>query len=288
MIPNPSVFIKNFSPLNDTDLYIQIVDESGKKGLKDILKRVYLMFSANPNDIELEKIWRMGIITTEKFIKYLRNKFSDDHLRCFEYVFEAECLNLKKIKKQVIVDMGGGFSYSTIVPAFFRFSNSRILSVDVLDYPRKSKFGINYVTGDCMNTRLRSSFADVVTLISTLEHVGLGRYGDPFDPSGDIKAMKEAKRILKKGGYLILTIPYGYPTVVYNIHRVYDEGRFKLLAKGFKPVRLEYTLLGKKCRRKDIEGKKVNKNISGYYNDVPENKRIYDAQGGILALLQKI
>ena len=108
-----------------------------------------------------------------------------------------------------------------------------------------------------MNTHLTDKSVDVVTIISTLEHVGLGRYGDPLDVDGDIRTMREVWRILKPGGHAILTIPYGYPTVVYNLHRVYDNGRLRLLTEGFKPVVVQYSSLGKLCSRDRIEGKKV-------------------------------
>ena len=41
---------------------------------------------------------------------------------------------------------------------------------------------------------------DVAVSISSLEHDGLGRYGDPIDPEGDLKAIQNIKRLLKPGG----------------------------------------------------------------------------------------
>jgi hypothetical protein len=40
---------------------------------------------------------------------------------------------------------------------------------------------------------------DVILSISSFEHHGLGRYGDP-DPGGDLRSMKEAAQILLRGG----------------------------------------------------------------------------------------
>ena len=41
---------------------------------------------------------------------------------------------------------------------------------------------------------------DVALSISSFEHDGLGRYGDPLNPSGDLRAMGEMKKMLKKDG----------------------------------------------------------------------------------------
>ena len=43
-------------------------------------------------------------------------------------------------------------------------------------------------------------FFDVVTAVSTIEHIGLGCYGDSIAPDGDKEATTEIKRVLKRGG----------------------------------------------------------------------------------------
>ena len=55
----------------------------------------------------------------------------------------------------------------------------------------------------------------------TIEHVGLGRYGDPIDPDGDLKAIAELRRVLAPGGSLLFVTPVGQPRVVFNAHRIY-------------------------------------------------------------------
>eukprot|EP00960_Hanusia_phi_P046629 757942-Hanusia_phi.AAC.3 len=68
--------------------------------------------------------------------------------------------------------------------------------------------------------------------ISSIEHDGLGRYGDPLDPQGDFRAMRQLEDILEEGGILLLAIPVGKDVVVWNIHRVYGEYRLtKLLSR---------------------------------------------------------
>jgi hypothetical protein len=54
-----------------------------------------------------------------------------------------------------------------------------------------------------------------------IEHIGLGRYGDPIDPEGHIKAAQELSRVLKTGGRLYLGTPVGIETVCFDAHRVF-------------------------------------------------------------------
>lgn len=70
-----------------------------------------------------------------------------------------------------------------------------------------------------------------------VEHIGLGRYGDPLDPKGDLKAIKELKRVLSAGGNLLFVIPIGgRPRIHFNAHRIYS---FSQITDYFK----EFTLV---------------------------------------------
>jgi len=75
---------------------------------------------------------------------------------------------------------------------------------------------------------------DIAISISSFEHDGLGRYGDPLNPNGDLRAMTEMKKILKKNGILILAVPVGLDKVVWNAHRIYGPIRFPILTTGWK------------------------------------------------------
>ncbi len=244
------------------------------------------------NDLQADRAWHIikekwGNASPETIQRFLSEKFSGDHLRKFEYAFLAQCLARGDVCHSMIVDMGGGNSYSTVVPMLFHFSETQILSIDPVSHTAVSRYGVHYVQGDCMHTNLEDQSADVVTIISTLEHVGLGRWGDPLNVNGDIQAMREAWRILRPNGHVVLTIPYGYPTVVFNLHRIYDAGRLRTLIEGFEPILERYSLHGLPSTRNQAEGKKATIHVPGFYQDVPDHLRHPDAQGGVLLLLKK-
>ena len=77
---------------------------------------------------------------------------------------------------------------------------------------------------------------DAAVSISSIEHDGLGRYGDPLNPTGDLRAMTDFKKLLKPGGLLFLAIPVGQDAVTWNAHRIYGRKRLPLLFDGWKVI----------------------------------------------------
>jgi SAM-dependent methyltransferase len=61
-----------------------------------------------------------------------------------------------------------------------------------------------------------------LSCMHVVEHIGLGRYGDPLDPDGDLKAIAELKRVLAPGGSLLFVVPVGRPKIMFNAHRIYS------------------------------------------------------------------
>jgi hypothetical protein len=75
----------------------------------------------------------------------------------------------------------------------------------------------------------------------TVEHIGLGRYGDPIDPNGDIKAGAELKRVLQEEGYLLFVTPVGQPKIEFNAHRIYS---YEMILDMFNELELkEFSLV---------------------------------------------
>jgi hypothetical protein len=71
--------------------------------------------------------------------------------------------------------------------------------------------------------------ADFAFSFSSLEHAGLGRYGDPLNPFGDLEAVARVWCLLRPGGTFFLAVPVGWEHVNFNGHRVYGPRRLPLL-----------------------------------------------------------
>lgn len=77
---------------------------------------------------------------------------------------------------------------------------------------------------------------DAVLSISSIEHDGLGRYGDPINPWADIETMKKVQEMLEAGGLLFLSIPVGLDALYWNAHRVYGNLRLPMLLEGWQMI----------------------------------------------------
>jgi len=83
-------------------------------------------------------------------------------------------------------------------------------------------------------------FADLgissLSCLHVIEHIGLGRYGDPIDPEGSAKAAAELIRVLAPGGRLYVSTPVGRERVCFNAHRVFHPDT---VVGMFRPLFLE-------------------------------------------------
>lgn len=95
--------------------------------------------------------------------------------------------------------------------------------VSVLDLrAQPSKIGgLNFINGNAQSplSNLMNSFESVSSLHS-IEHFGLGRYGDPIDPMGHAKGLVNISNCVKAQGFLYFSFPIGKPTVYFNEQRV--------------------------------------------------------------------
>lgn len=69
---------------------------------------------------------------------------------------------------------------------------------------------------------------------SSFEHDGLGRYGDPINPFGDLESIARVHCLLKRGGILFLAVPTGIDAVEWNAHRIYGPRRLRLVLSNWK------------------------------------------------------
>jgi SAM-dependent methyltransferase len=68
-----------------------------------------------------------------------------------------------------------------------------------------------------------------VSSLHVIEHIGLGRYGDPLDVDGSAKAARELVRVLAPGGRLYISVPTGRERVCFNAHRVFSPAALKAM-----------------------------------------------------------
>ncbi len=99
--------------------------------------------------------------------------------------------------------------------------NVKITLIDIRPLDREIP-GVNFLQGDATDLKgiADNSIASLSALCS-LEHFGLGRYGDDIDPEACFKAFKAIQRVIKQDGYIYISVPIGKERVCFNAHRIF-------------------------------------------------------------------
>jgi hypothetical protein len=63
---------------------------------------------------------------------------------------------------------------------------------------------------------------DSISALHSIEHFGLGRYGDPVDIDGHLKGIVNLSKMLKAGGKFYFSVPIGDQRIEFNAHRVFS------------------------------------------------------------------
>lgn len=135
------------------------------------------------------------------------------------------------IKDKVVVIMGSGNPwYEAIAVA------NGCKHCYVIEYQKRylNHLMVTYLTVEEYNANPIQF--DLGISISSFEHDGLGRYGDPLNPEGDLLAMNNMKSVIKKEGLLYLAVPTGTDKVVWNAHRIYGKIRLPILLEGWELI----------------------------------------------------
>lgn len=142
---------------------------------------------------------------------------------------------LAKIKPLEHVDISSFLYFSTIVSAF--------IPVHFYDYrPAEIKLpNLQMGRTDLLKLPFANDSISSISCMHVIEHIGLGRYGEPLDPDGDLKAISELKRVLAKGGNLLFVVPIGKPRIMFNAHKIYSYAQILSYFQGLNLV--EFTLI---------------------------------------------
>jgi hypothetical protein len=108
--------------------------------------------------------------------------------------------------------------------------------------------GVSYVYEDLRDSCYREGYFDWIVSISTLEHVGMNNAllytsdssKNESDPESYLKAVSELHRILKTGGVLYITLPFGRAHS-HGWLQIFDGDMIQKLLKLFRPTTSQET-----------------------------------------------
>lgn len=139
------------------------------------------------------------------------------------HYFHQDLLVAQRIfanKPQRHIDIGSRIDGFVTHVAVFR-------EIEIFDIrPQHSKVpNIRFTQADLMrlDERLVDS-CDSISSLHAIEHFGLGRYGDPIDSTGHLKALDNIHRMLRTGGRFYFSTPIGPQRIEFNAHRVFHVG----------------------------------------------------------------
>jgi hypothetical protein len=174
---------------------------------------------------DFEKYKKLAEATDDRFALDWRNIYPHlgdktasttfDRHYIYHIAWAARIVALTKPKFHV--DISSSLHFCTVVSAF--------IPVRFYDY-RPVNLQLNQLSTDYADlTSLPFEDGSLRSLSSmhVVEHVGLGRYGDALDPTGDLKAMTELQRVLATSGSLLFVVPVGKPRIMFNAHRIYSH-----------------------------------------------------------------
>lgn len=101
--------------------------------------------------------------------------------------------------------------------------------------------GLSFVKGDITDLPLKDGSVSSLSSICVIEHIGLGRYGDPLDAFGTEKAASELARVLAHGGNLYISVPIDSKNKIYfNAHRAFTRDYVLKLFSNLKLKEEQY------------------------------------------------
>ncbi len=133
-------------------------------------------------------------------------------------------------RNKIILDVGCSESP---LPIHMASLGNKVIGLDSRNYPYFHP-NLRFTRANVLLLPFKDKSFDLVTCISTLEHIGLGFYQDPIEEeNADFKAMKEIYRVLKDKGTLLISIPVGKEYQITIQQRIYSLKRLQAIFSGF-------------------------------------------------------
>lgn len=174
-------------------------------------------------------------IDDNNFFIFVNDKYSQAGSLNEEYFLQDIWAAKKVLKNNPIKHYDVGSRVDGFISHLLVFRNEVTL-IDIR--PLKENIeGIEFIESNAISmNNIQDNSIESLSSLSVIEHFGLGRYGDPIDPEGCFKAMKEFQRVIKKGGKLYLAVPVSNKDkLCFNAHRIFNP---KTIINEFNNMRL--------------------------------------------------
>jgi SAM-dependent methyltransferase len=144
--------------------------------------------------------------------------------------------NLRRSGVTRHVDVGSrldGF-VAQVLP-FCELTYVDIRPLSPLDWP-----GFEFRHGSVTALPFEDGSVASLSSLHVIEHIGLGRYGDPVDPEGSWKAARELTRVLAPGGKLLIGVPVGRERLCFDAHRIFSPDTLLAMFSGLELIEFSF------------------------------------------------
>lgn len=173
---------------------------------------------------------KIKLIDTYPILDEKTKKTKIDKHYFYQSAWAAKLIYESKTEKQV--DVGSQINLIGDLCAF-----TKVTFIDLRPLDAKLE-NLESKKGSILKMPYKNNSVKSLSCLHVAEHIGLGRYGDPLDPQGTIKACKELTRVLEKGGHLYFSVPVGKPRLCFNAHRIFSPDNILQYFKGLTLVEL--------------------------------------------------
>jgi SAM-dependent methyltransferase len=189
---------------------------------------------------EIEQILDEGLFDAERLHRGYGLRLDE---RVIEYPWLFARLGREE---ELLLDAGSVLNYRFLLERH-PLKNKRVFVSTLAPEPMSfNALGVSYVYEDFRDSCFRNDYFDRIVSLSTLEHVGMDNtmlYTDDGSKREDspfayLDAIREFKRILKPGGHLYVSVPFG-EAKSYGWFQIFDAPKIDALIKEFAPVSCE-------------------------------------------------
>ncbi len=136
--------------------------------------------------------------------------------------------------------------------------NIEVTMIDVREFPGEVP-GLHTIVDDATQMdHFEDDSIESLSALCSIEHFGLGRYGDTIDPDAPFRCFERIQEKMKAGGNLYISLPIGKERLEFNAHRVFYA---KTVVECFNSMQL------KEFSCCTVDGIERNVSLDKYDND---------------------